>query len=335
MTTAGILIEDDGFSGSTYAEVPEPMPRFMRQLLQSHCQCTQQGIPVSPIPVHREFNAQRSTPRRKRLEFRQVTASEQALTLAERANVRMKKRATTVRYRFVELPRDAGPGAVPPMARLMAGSKGAAVRIRLYLALLWMAGGGDDRHTVEFPARAFAELLDLPDPERRGDQRVRNALRLFERERLLLAEKRPGRPSLLALLHESGSGDTYSRPGGHAVAAKERNEVDVDNLFIRLPPGFWTNGWAVTLGAPGLAMLLVLLVVTSNASKQRQWVAPSERPRYGLSDDTWTRGLAELARLGVITVGKRPVGDLFDQRRVRNTYSVNIARLDEAPASES
>jgi len=194
--------------------------------------------------------------------------------------------------------------------------------------------GGDDRHSVEFPARAFAELLDLPDPERRGDRRVRDSIRLFEREQLLRSERQPGRPNLLTLLHESGSGDPYSRPGRHAVAAKARNEVDVDNLFIRLPPSFWTNGWALTLSGPGLAMLLVVLLVTSNGRKPRQWVAPSERPRYGISEDTWSRGAAELERHGLISIGKRPVGDLFDQRRMRNTYTVNVVRLEQSPASE-
>jgi hypothetical protein len=285
------------------------------------------------MPVQRKSIVQLSGARHKRSELETMTASQQALMLAERANVRMKKRSTTVRYRFVELPRDAEAGALPPAARLMAGSKGAALRIRLYLALLWMAGGGDDRHSVDFPARAFAELLDLPDPERRGDRRVRDAIRLFERERLLRVEKRPGKPSSLVLLHESGSGDSYSRPGQHTAAAKARNQVDVDHLFIRLSPGFWTNGWAVTLSGPALAILLVVLVITNNGTKQRQWVAPSERRRYGLSDDTWTRGVAELVRHGLISIGKRPVGDLFDQKRVRNTYSVNTARLDQLPGS--
>jgi hypothetical protein len=83
----------------------------------------------------------------------------------------------------------------------------------------------------------------------------------------------------------------------------------------------------VTLGAPGLAILLVLLVVTSNGSKQRQWVAPGERLRYGLSDDTWTRGLAELTRLRVITCSIRGVSET----RTRSTWSAWTRRPAPSP----
>ena len=254
--------------------------------------------------------------------------------MAARASKRVSERETTVRHGFIRSPRAADDDAAPPpLARLMKGSKGGAIRIRLYLALLWQAGGGDERHSVDFPARAFAELLDLPDPERRGDRRVREAIKLFEKERLLRTERRPGQPSVLALLQEDGSGDPYTRPGAHASQAKERGEVARSHLFVRLPAGFWTHGWALALSAPALATLLVLLEATRNGAMADKWISPSERRWYGLSDDTWTRGIAELARYGLVEVAKKPVSEDFGWRRVRNAYTVRHDLLAQPPSS--
>ena len=84
------------------------------------------------------------------------------------------------------------------------------------------------------------------------------------------------------------------------------------------------------LGAPGLAILLILLEVTQQGKKKAEWLSPSQRRRYGLSDDSWTRGTAELSRLGVVVIGKKSVGD-FDFKRVRHTYTLNPARLHDVP----
>lgn len=246
----------------------------------------------------------------------------------------MGDRATTVRHSFVRVREESEEGAqLPPLAALIRGSKGGALRIRLYLALLWMAGGGDGRHSVTFPARAFAELLGLPDPPGRGERRVREAFKLFQKQQLIRIESQPGKPGTVFLLQEDASGAAYTRPGEHTTAAKKRGEIELEHLFVQLPASLWTQGWALTLSAPALAMLLVLLVLTENGHKPKQWVSPSLRRRYGLSDDTWTRGIAELKDHGLIEVGKLPVSRDFEWKRVRNTYTLYPGRLTESPSS--
>src|ERR1700739_718675 len=110
------------------------------------------------------------TTRRKRARSDPAPArhpSSAALALLGRANERVKGqskdgRHTPVRHGFIE--RANHPSDVdPPTASLLRASKGGALRLKLYLALLWQAGGGDERHAARWPARAWAELLDLPN----------------------------------------------------------------------------------------------------------------------------------------------------------------------------
>jgi hypothetical protein len=81
-----------------------------------------------------------------------------------------------------------------------------------------------------------------------------------------------------------------------------------------------------------LGPLLVMLVVTQGGEKKAQWISPSQaRSRFGLSEDTWTRGIAELQRYGVLVVRKKPVSEDFGWRRVRNAYTLDLTRLGERP----
>jgi hypothetical protein len=230
------------------------------------------------------------------------------------------------------------PGAEPddptpiPLAGLLRPPKASGLRLRLYLALLWFAGGGDERHSVTIPARAWAELLDLPEPEGRGDRSVRAAVDALERANLVRTRRETGRPTEIVLLREDGTGQPYTHPGEAAAAAKEEGEADPSEFYVQLPPGFWTQGWALTLSTPALALLLVLLVITRNGERKRRWISPEQaRDRFGLSQDTWSRGVAELVRLGLLEVHKRPVSEDFGWRRVRNTYTLLTDRLEAKP----
>lgn len=256
---------------------------------------------------------------------------------AARAADRRVRRETTIRQGFIRLPSDLGdePGKDlrPPLATLLRGSRG-AMRLELYLALLWLAGGGEKNkgHQVHFPARGFAELLGLKDPDGRGQRRVREALKFFAEEKLITLEDRPGRPKAISLLREDGSEEAYDRPGLHFKKSDDDGEDDDVHRFIRLGPEFWTAGWAQVLSAPGVAMLLVMLLITSNGQKTNAWVSTNQRQRYGLSDDTWTRGITELEDYGILAVRKQPVNrDVFDWKRVRNTYSLILERLKRRP----
>jgi hypothetical protein len=277
------------------------------------------------------------TPRRKRTRDDPPRhPSPAALALLRRANERVKGRSadgrhTPVRHAFVERASHSD-NHDPPAANLLRASKGGALRLKLYLALLWQAGGGDERHAATWPARAWAELLDLPDPEGHGDRRIRDAIRALERAQLLKATREPGRPIMLTLLRDDGTANPYVHPGEVASAAKKQGAVDLSGLYVQLPPGFWTKGWAITLSGPGTVMLLVMQVLTKNGLRKGQWISPKQaRSRFGLSEDTWTRGVAELRRHGLLETRKKPVSEDFGWRRVRNTYTLNCARLDTGP----
>jgi hypothetical protein len=276
-----------------------------------------------------------SRPRSKRARIAPLpTPSDAALVLNARASSRAKDRRTTVRHAFIGAGWHVGepPADDPPLARLLRASKGGNIRLKLCLAVLWQAGGGDERHSVEWPARTWAALLDLPDPEQRGDRRIRDAIRALERAELLVADRQPGRPIRLILRRDDGTGEPYTNPGQAARATKEAGAFDPTDLYVQLPSAFWTAGWAIVLSTPGLAMLLVMLMLTSNGAEERVWINPSQaRARFGLSEDSWSRGVAELRRHRILEIQKKPVSEDFGWRRIRNTYTLKPTRLEESP----
>ena len=88
--------------------------------------------------------------------------------------------------------------------------------------------------------------------------------------------------------------------GPEAQAAKKRHAFDESHRYIQLSDSFWTRGWAVVLSGPGIAMLIVMLTLTENGKLSSRWISPSRaRAQYGLSEDTWSRGIGELRRYGV------------------------------------
>jgi hypothetical protein len=251
--------------------------------------------------------------------------SEEALRLAGTLSGNLQERGAKVRFDFVRNPQGA-PGP-PPLARILRGGRGGDVRLKLLLSLLWVAGGGtDDRHkTKAYPARAWAGLLDLPEPDTNGQRRIRDAIQWLEDKDFIRSERQPGRPMAIQLLLEDGSGKSYFDPAEHAHKKKKsKGVVEASDLFISLPHTFWTDGWIVALSGRATAMLLVLASVTLSDTNDFKWIAPSRaRQRYGLSEDTWSRGAVELKARGLIEVRKQAVGeDAFDFRRVRNSFKV-------------
>jgi hypothetical protein len=248
--------------------------------------------------------------------------SDRAVRAANVLSQRLKHRPLRVRFSFVR--NDEGDPGPPPLARLLRGGRGGGVRLKLLLSLLWAAGGGDERHkTNAYPARAWAALLDLPDPEGNGQRRIRDAVQWLEAHEFVRTERHPGKPMVLQLLREDGSGRAYTDPAKTARALKEGRfqKAKAREYHVTLPDSFWTEGWIVTLSPRAVAMLLVLADVTFS-DREWDWASPRiARQRYGLSEDTWSRGTAELKARGIIEVRKRPVDwDDFEFRRVRNEY---------------
>lgn len=248
--------------------------------------------------------------------------SEHALRLASTLSQQLGKRAAKIRFDFIRQES----GALPSLASVLRGGRGGEVRLKLLLSLLWVAGGGtDDRHkTRAYPARAWAGLLDLPDPEVNGQRRIRDAISWLEDEGYVTSFREPGRPMVLQLRLEDGSGQAYIDPAGAASRKKKRGKtLTGSDLYIGLPANFWTDGWLVTLSGRAIAMLLAVAHLTFTERDEWAWISPSRaRKLYGLSEDTWTRGIAELRAREIIRIRKKPVGeDDFDFRRVRNTYN--------------
>jgi hypothetical protein len=216
---------------------------------------------------------------------------------------------------------------------MLRGGQGGSVRLKLMLSLLWFSGTA--RHETAYPARGWAALLDLDQPETNGARRVTAAIAWLSKNQFIRVLPNPGAPATIFLLDERATGATYQHP---AVALKSKQETgdkaSRDDYWVTLPASFWTNGWIAVLRAPAVAMLLVLLDEAKMTQRlDRLWHSPSQAmARFGLSQDTRTDGLLELEAYGII--GKRRVSispGVFDYRRMRNVYDLHLDQLDVAP----
>lgn len=261
-----------------------------------------------------------------------LTPSAEALVAAEAVARRVSNRKAQVRRLFVETSDPAQPS---PLARVIRGGRGGQVRLKLLLSILWFAAAPP--YDVTYPARAWAALLGLPDPEGRGARRVSEAFSWLESNRFIAVEVRPGHPSRITLLREVGDGSAYSVPG--ADYNKLRGGVSEDILavhrYVQLPATFWVNGWLAVLSTPAVAMLLVLLLEVGGRDESTEvWFSPRMASlKYSLSEDTRLAGVNELRRAGLVTIKRRDTNpDPFAVRRLRNVYRLNPDRF-ELPAS--
>lgn len=258
-----------------------------------------------------------------------VEPSADALLAAKSVADRVSGRSAQIRRIFVV----GDEGAPPPVARLLRGGRGGSVRLKLYLSLLWFAA--NPPYDVTYPARAWAQLLDLPDPEVGGARRVSDALAWLKAHRFVEVQNRPGLPSRVVLLEESGEGRPYSVPGAawRTLGREATEEERQRQRYLQLPPEVWTSGWLQVLDGAAIAMLLVILAEKPAARENaRVWFSPAEAlKRYGLSPATRTKGLNQLSRAGIVTTEKiSATRDPFDLRRTRNAYRLDAARLKDA-----
>lgn len=163
--------------------------------------------------------------------------------------------------------------------------------LRAYLLVLGITSSGDsqDGWSTTLPigvwARAFGTTRDATPAS--AATAVSKLLTRLE-QRHLIARERRGRERKIrvTLLREDSSGHAYTRPG--------KGNTD---RFLRLPHGFWRDGWYERLDLPATAMLLVAL------HEKYNFELPAERVPdwYGWSADTAERGLATLEQLGLLT----------------------------------
>jgi len=260
---------------------------------------------------------------------------ELACQYAESIARRVRERGTPVRWAFIRS-WDTTP---PPMAQLLRGGRGGTVRLKLYLAFLWFAVAPP--HDVAYPARAWAGLLGLPDPERNGARRITDAIGWLANHELVRVERRRGRPTRVLLNREDQSGEPYLPPAEDVRRLRDSGIAGEDlhrHFYIQLPYQFWTQGWGVTLTGPALAMMLALLQELGDrpAATTELWFSPAEaKKRFGVSEDTRIAGFRQLSDLGLIDVHRRSVNrDVFDFRRMRNVYRLHPARLED-PAPQA
>ncbi|MFI8504859.1 hypothetical protein ACIGFK_41075 [Streptomyces sp. NPDC085524] len=254
-----------------------------------------------------------------------------ALKAGESAAQHARKTAQ-VRYRFVE--RETADEPDPPLARMLRGGQGGQVRLKLYLTLLWMQPE-DQGVPLAFPARAWATLFDLRDPDKAGARRVTEAQAWLEENGFITVSSRPGQANVVTLLDDAGTGAPYVVPG--LAANKERRDTgrSTTHRYIQIPRTFWTKGHIAVLSGAGVAMFLALLCEGGATPTGRPlWFSPSDAERrFALKEDVRSKGLRELAAAGLVATRRKPVNPSdFDVRRMRNVHELNLERLNERAA---
>lgn len=252
--------------------------------------------------------------------------SPQALAAAEALARRARQRSAQLRRVFVERADVSSP---TPLALMIRGGRGGSVRLRTYLSMLFIAGA--EPFDVSYPARAWATLLNLKDPETGGARRVNEAVAWLEQNKFVTVALNPGKPSRVTLLNEQATGEKYSIPGEtyNKLRSKVGDDQSRKNRYIKVPPAFWTAGWLSVLSAPAISMYLVLLCAQTSDEVSEVWFSPDQAKKlYSLSADTRSRGLAELRRAGLVSVRRKALSnDIFDVQRFRNAYTLDPDRL--------
>lgn len=257
-----------------------------------------------------------------------------ACDVATQFSERINRDAAQVRNDFIVAP---SATEAPAMTQLLRGGRGGGVvKLKVLLSMLWVSVA--QPFDVTEPARVWATLIGLDDPEGKGAARVNAAIRTLTTSKYLRVERKPGLPSHVFLMNETGNGEPYSKPSDYWAPGNKRSEDANDRFrYISLPSDFWLNGWITVLSGPAVAMYLALLqqsnLRSGQPTRQDFWFSPSVAARrYGLTDITRSRALRELEEHDLITISKRVVGlGSISHMRVRNTYRVEIDRLRQAP----
>lgn len=228
------------------------------------------------------------------------------------------------RYRGLQLPigfarSDHYETDPPPLARMMRGGRGGEVRLKLYLCLGLIATSQPfDIRPV--PARVWASMLALDDPEGNGARRIADSLNWLADNRFISIDRQPGGPPGLTMLSPLGDGRRYSRPR---------------HQWITVPVDVWRQEWILALSGRATALLVVLLDLQGGRTDKTDppWLTSEQRQRYALSADTWTRATKELKEHGLLIVKRIPQGRDFDWRRLRNAYWIDLDRLEQGPTN--
>lgn len=258
---------------------------------------------------------------RLRLGFAQSAGA----NLAQRLSLRNRDlRECPIRIEFLR--RESERDAVPPMMEMLGsgGGRGGDVRLKLYLSLIWASPGG--KHDTAFVATDWAQLLGLPQYSTNGKRRVYEALSWLATHRFIEKQERPGRPSTVTVLHESGLGDPYTKPSSRPVKGSAPT-------YRRLQPSWWTNAWLAALSGRALAFWLVLMDESNNGSKtDAVWLSESlTSKKYAISPYLRQHAMRELKHYGLITTRREFTREAFGMKSSRTKISIHLDELEQSP----
>lgn len=212
-----------------------------------------------------------------------------------------------------------------PLLQIYRGGQGGRVAILLYLALIWKSAA--EPFESHLPAAAWAELLNLHDPERKGARRIQRALQKLQQAQLIATTRRAGLPPSTKLLREDGSGASYTLPYAALRSVKKDPAARRTHLYFQVPDTLWSSGLLQALPGPSLVMLLIL--IDAGALDHPEWFSITTfKQRYGLSDQTKYQGLSDLVARKIITettarVGSSSQSKFFDPKRRRHRHQIN------------
>jgi hypothetical protein len=229
--------------------------------------------------------------------------------------------ARSKRTSGIQLPvgfvRTDNPDVASPLAAMLRGGRGGEVRLKLYLCITLLASKPPyDIRSV--PARSWASALALPQPDTLGARRISDAITSLSERKMITAIRRQGAAPTVTLLSPLGKGAKYARP---------------TMPYIGVPLGLWSNQWITVLSGSALALLIVLLDLQGGRKSPNNspFATAAQHQQYSLSDATWSRGSQELQKDDLLSIRKKTTSRDFDWRRVRNTYWIDKARLDQSP----
>lgn len=269
------------------------------------------------------------------------TAATAAKEFAAKLGAKRRDAGAPVRTTFVADDRE---GAKPTMARLLSssptggGGRGGQLRLKLYLSLLWVCAAAP--YEAVRPARAWAALLGLEDPEGRGSRRVQETLRELQERNLVRLRNRGGAATGVTVLVEWGDGQPYEPPSetyNRAKKAGYQSQQLIGHRYFRVPSTLWTSGLITELNGPALAMLLVLRCEQQGKDGSPVWFSPDRAAsRFGLSESTRRQGLQKLRELGLVvttTMKLSESGDFIDLVRKRKVHTLYLTQEIPKPST--